>query len=274
MKNLLTHLGFSMHSPSPALRPFVQCYWRIEKAYVDAPAMVDFLHPEGGSGIVFNFGDPLIYNDIVVSDPCRISGPVRQSTRMQASGRVDALGVRFRPGMGYGFFRQPLRELVNFHVRPEELSLSFPGDLLAEQLAELCDSRQRLMYLDQALQRAFAAEMPHLEFVRALQYIQGHHGQPEINQLSRELNIGQRQMERQFNHWLGLSPKHYGRLLRVRHARDLIKQTPPDNSLTDMAYEAGYYDQPHFIHEFKQVVGLTPGQYLRRHKERQAKMKV
>ncbi|WP_370277516.1 helix-turn-helix domain-containing protein, partial [Pontibacterium sp.] len=70
-------------------------------------------------------------------------------------------------------------------------------------------------------------------------------------------------LERLFKQWVGISPKHYSRLLRVNLARSALRKAEGNISLTDAALNAGYFDQAHFNREFKQVVGLTPGQYLK-----------
>jgi len=68
-------------------------------------------------------------------------------------------------------------------------------------------------------------------------------------------------LERQFRAHVGLTPKQFLRTMRFQYLLKCIQQTP-DTSLTRLAYETGYYDQAHFIHEFKQLAGITPTQYL------------
>ncbi|MDI5986573.1 helix-turn-helix transcriptional regulator [Halomonas sp. M4R5S39] len=87
-------------------------------------------------------------------------------------------------------------------------------------------------------------------------------GPGTIAALADELPIGQRRLERLFKHHVGLSPKRYARLLRIARSRELIKRGGAAVSLTDTAHEAGYFDQAHFIHDFKAVTGVTPGGYL------------
>ncbi|HEY5825191.1 MAG TPA: AraC family transcriptional regulator, partial [Cyclobacteriaceae bacterium] len=55
------------------------------------------------------------------------------------------------------------------------------------------------------------------------------------------------------------TPKLYGKINRFQHSLGLINQK--DTSLTDIAYEAGYFDQSHFIREFKSFTGVTPSSY-------------
>lgn len=115
-------------------------------------------------------------------------------------------------------------------------------------------------YLLARLRRYAVPEEPAL--MASLDWLQRHHGQASIAALLAELPFGQRRLERLFQRHLGLSPKRYARLLRVAHSRELIKQGGATASLTDTALASGYFDQAHFIHDFKAVTGLTPGGYL------------
>lgn len=69
----------------------------------------------------------------------------------------------------------------------------------------------------------------------------------------------QRQLERIFREGVGMSPKTYLRLLRINRSMRLLR---PGASLAETAQEAGYFDQSHFIRDFKAVCGVTPGAYL------------
>jgi AraC-like DNA-binding protein len=70
--------------------------------------------------------------------------------------------------------------------------------------------------------------------------------------------LGQRQLERLFRYQVGLTPKQFSRIQRVALVRQQLQQGQP---LLDTALTCGYSDQAHFIHDFKTVVGMTPGQY-------------
>ena len=62
-------------------------------------------------------------------------------------------------------------------------------------------------------------------------------------------------------------------LARVTTARDLLKNLD-DHSLSFIGQELGYYDQAHFIREFKQVTGMTPGKYRKRSRSRRVALQV
>ncbi|MCR8922006.1 helix-turn-helix domain-containing protein [Dasania sp. GY-MA-18] len=257
----LTHLGFQRYAPSPALAPYVECYWQINTAK-QASIAPDYMHSEGGSGIIFNFADPIQLHSSFLSQGSLITGPRRSSTQFFAHGNVQALGIRFKPGAGHSIFGLPLVELLDSIVNPAELALSHLGDELAAQLAALSSAGERIALIEQRLiaqlnnQPAYDQRLQ-----KALAYIDQHHGLQAIPQLSASLALSQRQLDRVFKRHLGLAPKQYSRLQQVQYARQLLKQAPQQYSLTDIGYQAGFYDQAHFIRQFRQTVGITPGDY-------------
>lgn len=87
------------------------------------------------------------------------------------------------------------------------------------------------------------------------------HGDITVTALRTHLSLSERQLERSFLHYTGLTPRQFVRLTRFRQVVQLLHQ--PEISLTDVAYRAGYYDQAHFIHDFKALADLTPREYRR-----------
>lgn len=260
----MSRLDFLRYPPSAGLSPFIQCYWRLQGSLPAGQSTTEWLHPEGGSGIIFNLGDPLIFNGRHTPASCLIGGPMRHSLRLTLAGRIHAWGVRFRPGSAYGFFTRPLRDLLGQQASAEELALHFPGATLAEQLYQRTDAGRCLALLERELApRLLSSPDSPGGFRRALQWLLLHQGRLPIARLPSAVGLSQRQLERQFALWLGLSPKEYGRVLRVAHVRERLK-VGDGRRLTELAHDAGYYDQAHFIHDFRRVVGMTPGQYRQR----------
>jgi len=95
----------------------------------------------------------------------------------------------------------------------------------------------------------------------ALAYLEKHNGTKRILSLTQYLDLDKRKSLKTLSTSVGLSPKEYSRNIRIAKARDSIKQLD-NNSLTNIAYDLGYYDQSHFINQFKKVRGITPRKYL------------
>jgi AraC-like DNA-binding protein len=75
-------------------------------------------------------------------------------------------------------------------------------------------------------------------------------------------NLSERTVQHIFKTQYGLSPKQFLALNRFRHSLRLMEANP-EASLSDIAYAAGFYDQPHFIREFRKHTMLTPKQFHR-----------
>ena len=80
-----------------------------------------------------------------------------------------------------------------------------------------------------------------------------------IGQLAETFNLSTRQFDRKFKEYAGFSPKTYLRLVRLNNA---IKGHKGNKSLTQIAYECGYYDQSHFIRDVRAFTGYHPGFYF------------
>jgi AraC-like DNA-binding protein len=94
-------------------------------------------------------------------------------------------------------------------------------------------------------------------------------GQCRIEELADACHTSVRQLERRFQHAIGVSPKFYARALRFEQAQRRL-MFDPEADLTRLAYECGYFDQAHFIKEFRSFAKSTPSEYAREMRELQA----
>ncbi|MNY46150.1 HTH-type transcriptional activator Btr [compost metagenome] len=82
-----------------------------------------------------------------------------------------------------------------------------------------------------------------------------------VGKLSTEIGLSQRQLSRRFQENIGLSPKAYLRVSRFVQSLQHLKKYPLI-SLTEVAYQSGYYDQAHFIRDYKVYTGHSPSEVL------------
>lgn len=87
-------------------------------------------------------------------------------------------------------------------------------------------------------------------------------GTVPIQDLADSAGLSLRHFQRRFRQLTGLNPKHYARICRIGHAVHR-KELEPEASWTELAHEAGYADQSHFIRDFKALTGLLPSGFLR-----------
>ncbi|MCP9336981.1 helix-turn-helix transcriptional regulator [Stutzerimonas xanthomarina] len=246
--------GFAARPPSPALAAYVQRFWWLDGDSAAAPD-AQLLHPDGGCGLIFNFAEPLQLDGAAHSAAALIAGPQLTSSRLQLAARVKLMGVRFRPGMGSAFFGVGLDELSGVHL-DDGPGLGLAG--LSDALTELDRDAQQRLVERELLARLNDAQTRRSPALQLLSQIAAHQGRARLSDLMQAVPLGQRQLERLFRHQVGLTPKQFSRIQRVALVRGELRI---GGSLLDTALSCGYADQAHFIHDFKSVVGMTPGQY-------------
>jgi AraC-like DNA-binding protein len=262
----LAYLGFQLITPSPALRPYIQSYWSFRRPTPLAALHEESMHPRGGFGLVFNGAGSLLLDGQAISDPVFLDGTTTISRTVGFHGRVDLLGVRFHEGGAYPLLGIPLAELRNALSLLDALDRP---DLvrLADQIAEADALPARIRWLEAWLLRRLALGKQRNPIIPAsLALLRRQAGELRMPDLAREFAISQRQLERLYQSQVGMSPKQYTQLLRVEQARLALKRGhhPALRASADLAAELGYYDQSHFIREFRAVVGVTPTAYLKR----------
>src|SRR5688500_14210259 len=107
-------MRYEESAPSPPLAPFVKCLWRLRGApgEVDAQPIV----PDGGAELVLSRGDAFVEREGAVARTqprVLLAATFPRSIVVVAGGRVDVLGVRFRPGAAYPFLRVPPTDIVD-----------------------------------------------------------------------------------------------------------------------------------------------------------------
>lgn len=188
-------------------------------------------------------------------------GPARNraSLRMRA-GRCHIL-VRFRPGR---FPRDEATDpsaLVDGVARLDRL-FGYSAAQWGEALQKVSSPAacQRLL-MERLLETEASCPSPPEAGRAYIDWIARSHGMTALGEFAAASGCSQRQLQRYTRELVGLAPKTLARNLRLQWILDTLHpgQTEP---LTDLAYSAGFCDQPHFIRDFKSLTGKTPGDHL------------
>ncbi len=258
----LMHLGFKRIEPSKKLSALVECYWFINTD-IDSPVIAkEYMHPEGGVGIIFNYADPLQFDGIEQAAPCILDGTNTLTRELGLNGVLDAVGIRFKTTGAHLLFSLPLNELKNETLSLADTPLKNYPDLYSK-LSHAKTLSAKVSTLENWLCKSLLSEVNTSNVVKqSLQLIKHQKGVVTIESVAKTLNFNQRRIERLFNSQVGITPKEYSRNLRIKAARAYIKSN--NHSFSEIAYDLGYYDQAHFINQFKKVTGTTPRDYLRK----------
>ena len=103
---------------------------------------------------------------------------------------------------------------------------------------------------------------PELPLLRgACQRWQQTNGTLAVSAVAQELGCSTRQLEKIFRQCLGLTPKEFTAVLRVRGVVDALQHATNAQPLAQLALAYGFYDQAHFIKVFRRMVQLSPGKF-------------
>lgn len=186
----------------------------------------------------------------------------RMSRPMDVQMRKGAgcLAICFNPGMAYKFFKVPMHLLTDTTVPLSDLWDGLAAEL-EDKLAGLYSNKDRVKTAQQYLVQQLTTDRRDLQVDYCLSQVRLSSASISVGRLSAEIGLSQRQLLRSFQEKIGLSPKEYLRVSRFTHSLQHLKKYPRI-SLTEVACQSGYYDQAHFIRDYKEYTGYSPRQVI------------
>jgi len=257
-------MNFRLIPPSPLLSPFVRHYWFLEMEASEGTGQPQRVVPNGYVELTFHFGDRLRKIKLIedIQPGIIISGQKTDFFDVVPTGKTSMLSIQFYPHSAGLFFDIPISELANETLDLREIA-GQEADELEDRLGniQLLDNKVILIerFLTNRLKRVEVYEWDRIAHNIAL--IGRHNGQISVEQLAGAACLSRKQHERVFKKMVGLSPKQFLKVIRFQYAL-LAHQQHPHESLTELAYRCGYYDQSHMINDFRDLSGITPGQYF------------
>lgn len=256
-------MNYNTISPVSDLCPFVKCYWTLEAPQEENPERQRIV-PDGCMEMIFNCGDPYKqYADdgsYVIQPRSFVFGQITQPLEIEATGLTNIFAIRFHPEGFVPFAAIPVNQMENRAVPLPELFDNEGAELEGLILnAVTNEDRVRLIeaFLMNRLIRPESIDRIVKSSVETMLHL---NGQLSVDELSEHLNINRRQLERKFSSVIGLSPKKLSRIIRLQATLKMIANKE-FTSLTSVAYEGYYYDQAHFIKDFKEFTGISPKKF-------------
>jgi AraC-like DNA-binding protein len=241
-------IEFHRYAPSLWLKQYVRNFWMLQGSGVSAFPRPHRVVPDGCIDLIFMRRGPTEdYQALIVGTMTR---PIEEELALH----TDYIGIRFNPGGFRHFFQIPPRELTDQIVSLDDLS-SQSG--IAERLADDCGLTASLESLEDDLARRFKPEERDLLPSIVFEMISARHGNVPMTELERLTGWSPRHLRRMFHESIGVGPKTFCRIIRFMSAFRILRRNPRPN-LLDIALDAGYYDQAHFIHEFEDFYGSSP----------------
>ncbi|MUG45905.1 helix-turn-helix domain-containing protein [Paenibacillus woosongensis] len=249
-------------TPSPILAPYVSCFWfsepiigsqeqgsakSFESLHEDS---IDRVLPDGCSDIIFehdlkkNEFRTLLYG--FIDEPFTITYDQHRPVRK--------FGIRFFPGGIYSLLGIPQTDFSNSYIDLDLVWASMTNEI-ENRIFEEPSFKKKVKIMEEFM-ISFLINKPKVDDIlinNLLHNIFVTKGKAKIQELSELEVISTRQMNRIFYRWIGTSPKRFCEIVRFQAViNDITNSLGKDHVL---AYDHGYFDQAHMIHDFKRFYG-------------------
>ncbi|MCG9579429.1 helix-turn-helix domain-containing protein [Vibrio tubiashii] len=237
-------MDFRIFKPRGKLSDHIQAIWSVNVTGGQRGVIKKPLYCDGGSGLTLLLRGEVCLSNTPISDPIIVQKYNHKTQIIELSRGAQLCGIRFQPGM-------MLPSLINNDTQIMSVLMA-----LHEQLSEQNQSRHLTTLYRWCEQQILPLEA---DFAKRVMLIK----LATQGKIGEQFPYNQRQVERRFRQWLGMSPKYFQRLRRVHSSLSKLRENP-DVSLADFAFEHGFSDQAHMTREFKAFVLTTPGEMSRR----------
>jgi AraC-like DNA-binding protein len=259
--NMISYL----HSPGPPLSQFVELFWYYQG--ITHPHNKERLMPQGTVELVINLHEnqcrvyDRVHQDEFQTFPgALVCGPHSNFFIIDTASQAEVLGVHFRPGGMFPFLKLPADELQNQHVGLDALWRAHAGEL-RERVLAAPTPRCKVQVLEQflmtqalkPLSRNTAVGFALREFQRC--------EIPAVGAVTEQIGMSARRFIQVFSQEVGLAPKLFCRVQRFQQVLQIVHRGR-EVDWAEIALSCGYFDQAHFIHDFKEFAGINPTAYL------------
>jgi AraC-like DNA-binding protein len=249
---------FKRIDPPDHLSSIVECYWIIENN--DPTPAKEKIIPDGFTELIFHYGDPYrisIDGDWSTQTPTLLAGQIDKHFYLENTGASGIFGIKLQPTALTNLFALNMREFTN---RAVDLSVitQIPIRNLSDLLISSAPGDVKIGAANTFFENVESTIAGVSPVDLAVEKIIHEHGMISVSELTAIARVGERQLENLFKKYVGLSPKLYARIIRFRYIFELIKE---QKTWSDLAYEAAFYDQSHFIRNFLAFTGENPADY-------------
>lgn len=251
-------MKISAYFPTELLKPFVKHFLIVD---CDKDALNTML-PDTSLIMGFRFRGSTKYlaNSCETQLPFAVLAGLRKSVQlMQDSSSTGNLLVVFNPLGAGAFIKEPLHHVFGDIISLSDISNFNQLSQIEDNLCGVQSDKDRIDIIENFLLSKLTYYKPDKVVYSALQTIQFYNGIVRIGDLASKLFISIDALEKKFRHAVGASPKQVCNIVRMNN----LLQNMHSNSLSEIALNAGFYDQAHFNKEFKLFTGQNPLEFLK-----------
>ncbi len=256
-------MNYQTFEPCNELSTLIKCYWTLESPKEETPEK-QIIVPDGCMEMIFHYGD--LYRQYlengtsIVQPKCFVFGQLTRPLEIEPTGETGIFSVRFHSNGFLPFTTIPIKDMENRTVSLAEMFEKDGIDIEQKILAATTTS-ERIQLIEAFLLHRLTDKKIIDRIVKStVDMILTANGQLSVEELSKQTRINRRQLERKFSSAIGLSPKQLSKTIRLQATLKMLLGKK-FTSLTSLAYENEYYDQAHFIKDFKELTGFTPKEF-------------
>jgi AraC-like DNA-binding protein len=247
----------TVQPPCAELRPFVRELFITESV----GGYSHVLLPDTAVAIAFRFQGSGLRQGVLDLPRTFVSGLYDAARTLERPANTSVLVAKFRETGIHAFLREPVDGLFGTTAALDNFFLRSQVHLVEEQLAETSQNSERFLIVQRFLLGQLRSKPAGDGMVAALtEHIKHAKGDVRVAQLVRATGVSQSAIERRFRKILGISPKGFASIVRLRNTVQLQGLV---RNLTELAYRAGYSDQSHFIKDFRRFTSQSPADFFR-----------
>ncbi|MFK7806385.1 MAG: DUF6597 domain-containing transcriptional factor [Saprospiraceae bacterium] len=258
-------MDYQTFQPHADLESLISCYWTLQVP-AESSAQKQRIVPDGCIEMAFILGDDIkrytSEKEFILQPRAMVLGQTTEPFYIEPTGYVNSFAIRFYPYGFANFVTEPLKKLANTETPLAWLFEEKIAKELEQKIIHAKDVKQRIdiieKFLIERLHDKSTVENIVKTTVNALLLTNGN---ASIKTILKDDLSKRRQLERKFVQQIGVSPKQLGKLIRLQTAIKMLLNKEGE-SLTNIAYESEYYDQAHFIKDFKEFTGTNPKEFL------------
>lgn len=257
-------MNYQEYKPSKSLETYVKCYYTLE--YQEGCVLEDKAFATGCMEVMFTLHGSRwqTKSNDKVNDTALIGlwGQVLQPLSFKVTGPSVVFGIRFFPYSSSFLLKEDIDQFNNGVIDLAGV-LGNPVTELYTKLQEATGPQQQIEWVESYLIHKLKSHQKAIEKIDLVRQVMSELTHKDffdtIDKVASRYGITARYLQRVFVQYTGLTPKLFTRINRFQNSLVLIGKK--DLSLTAVAHECGYFDQSHFIREFKSFTGFSPSEF-------------
>lgn len=244
------HFQLSRYLPAQDLSFFVEFYWSVswDRRGQEPYAQETLPHP--------------CIHLVFEKDQSMIFGVNRRKFSRLLTGKGRVFSIKFKPGGFYPFVKVPVSQFTDTTVEIQQV-FGAHGSALEEAILAREDEREMVELAEGFLRARCPEQDENVEKIN--QVIDAIIAHPEMTRVDDVVNfckLQKRTLQRLFSQYVGVSPKWVIKRYRLHEVAERLANSE-EIDWAKLALDLEYFDQAHFIKDFKSIIGKTPAEYAK-----------